>query len=66
MEGATGTVDGFDSFVVSGGRARADLALLYQKEISGMFLNVCVTEMGSSGAADVIDNVAEVVIFESV
>lgn len=52
MEGETKAINGSDRFMADGGSAPGGLAVARLKEISRVFVHVCVTEVESRYAVD--------------
>lgn len=65
MEGENGALNGFESFEVCSPFALGGLAVVVFKEDVGLFVDVCVTRVESSKAADIIDNAVKKVGFKS-
>lgn len=59
MEHGAGGVYGFDCFVMCRGSALRGLVAMRLEEDAGIFVGVCVAEVESFGAADVIEDVVE-------
>lgn len=56
MEGGAGAVDGIDSHAVCGRLRLRELTVVCLEEGVKAFVDACVTEVGFSEAADVIDD----------